>query len=277
MRRFMVERGVAVERASASAAAEEVGGSEDNVDSDDEQIVFVGRNRDSRGGGRKAAPGGDVGQVMLLDLPCDDESAAFKYVFPTASSSFLDWIVAGYLHLVAGAGLRTPFPVTTVSNPPRCRLGARQGGSCISASSTFGAACLPDWSSRDRSGNCFELPLLTFCTHLGTVDKRKDRSSVFVIPSCYANKTLIDPSAELQLIHCPALNSSATGDLYDWDLSYHGPMVLVHVALLIKPLLWIFIRKRPNFPSVVNGRLGQNSASSRPSCSAATLSHRVAV
>ncbi|KAK1771513.1 R3H-associated N-terminal domain-containing protein [Phialemonium atrogriseum] len=85
VRRFMVERGVAVECASASAAAaaaaaaEEARGLEDNADSDDEQIVFVGRNRGSRGGGRKAAPGGgDVGQVMLLDLPCDDESAAFK-------------------------------------------------------------------------------------------------------------------------------------------------------------------------------------------------------
>ena len=77
VRQFLVERG-----GRAEAAEEE---SDSSLDSEDEEIVFVGRNgsmTDARGWkrARRETKDAEPQQGMVLDSLGDDESASFKYV-----------------------------------------------------------------------------------------------------------------------------------------------------------------------------------------------------
>jgi hypothetical protein len=77
VRQFLVDRG-------SSVAVED----SDSLDSDDEEIVFVGRNgsmTDARAWkkAQRETRDREVQQGMVLDSIEDDESASFKYVTPS--------------------------------------------------------------------------------------------------------------------------------------------------------------------------------------------------
>lgn len=75
VRQFLVDRGVA-------GLGED---SDSSLDSEDEEIVFVGRNgsmTDARGW-KKARRDAEPQEGIVLDSPGDDESASFMYVSPS--------------------------------------------------------------------------------------------------------------------------------------------------------------------------------------------------
>lgn len=125
VRQFLVDRGVAGAADSDSSS----------LDSEDEEIVFVGRNgsmTDARAWKKARRETKDhevVQQGMVLDSIGDDESASFKYVRPFPCPRFrclLFGLLSALRRLLTlgfriGGGSRTRYPTITDSTPSPLR------------------------------------------------------------------------------------------------------------------------------------------------------------
>lgn len=158
VRQFLVDRGVAGREESDSSS----------LDSEDEEIVFVGRNgsmHDARSWkkARREKKDAEPQQGMVLDSLGDDESAAFKYVCPLSFVLFGSGCVCdagAYSWFVSlGDGSPTPYPITMGSTRGLCRWVLRPRRLCMSASSRCRPVtdCRLGESSHGRCGRCFDL------------------------------------------------------------------------------------------------------------------------